>query len=196
VVVVRLAALATVTFAACTPDVPSGVYYCGPERACPPDLVCDDSTAVCVLEDEAEGFACGEDATLPEPDDTLALATDYGARGCGFQPVTSEGCLDHPADVDHVAFTSSLDCDVRPFEAKVRYPVAFAPVVLELLDDAGEVLATGEVCVELDATGQAHACIETDLPEDTAHVLRMRRVDGSPDCDGTCRYNRYQLSIQ
>ena len=192
----RCAALALVLLAACAPDIPGGVYYCGPERACPSGLVCDDSTAVCAYENEAEPFACGEDANLPEPDDTLALATDYGARGCGFEPVTAEGCLDHAADLDHIEFTSSLDCDVLPFEAKVRYPVAFAPVVLEVLDGDGEVLATSEVCVDLDDTGQTHACVEATLVEDTAHFLRMSRIDGSPDCDGACRYNRYRLSIQ
>lgn len=192
----RWSALALVVLASCAPEVPGGVYYCGPERACPPDLVCDDATAVCVYEAEADPFACGEDANLPEPDDTLALATSYGPRGCGFAPVVSEGCLDHAADIDHIAFTTSLDCDVRPFEAKVRYPIAFAPVVLEILDEAGEVIAAGQECVDLDETGQTHHCVELDLPEDTAHYLRMQRVDGSPDCDGTCRYNRYQLSIQ
>lgn len=194
--VMRIGFLAVVAVAACTPDVPGGVYFCGPEQSCPPDLSCDQVTAVCVYPEEAEPFECGENSNLAEPDDTLVLADDLGQRGCGFETVVLDGCIDHEDDVDHIGMVSSLDCDVRPFEAKVRFSIAFAPAVLELLDDAGEVIATSEICNELDDSGQVQACIETSVPEDTQVYLRIRLLDDAPDCGGRCRYNRYQLSIQ
>ena len=193
--VTRLACLALLAAAACTPDIAGGVYYCGPERSCPPDLSCDEVTAVCVYPVEAEPFECGEDTGAAEPDDTLPLADDLGQRGCGAGAVAFEACLDHADDIDHVALVTSLDCDVRPFEVRMRYPVAFAPPVLELLDEAGAVIATAEVCTELDDAGQAMSCLETNVPENVPVYLRVRLEPGVLDCDGRCAHNRYQLSI-
>jgi hypothetical protein len=194
-VVIRLVVLALLATAACTPDIQGGVYYCGPERSCPPDLACDEVTAVCVYPGQADPFACGEDGNLTEPDDSPDAAYDLGARGCGLQPTGIEGCIDQAGDVDHLEMLTSLDCDVRPFEAKIRYPVAFTEVTLEVLDAAGDLVATGEVCVELDELGQAHTCVDTSVPPDETMYLRVRLRDGAPDCDGGCGYNRYQLSV-
>jgi hypothetical protein len=190
----RLASLALVAAVACTPEIPGGVYHCGPERSCPPDLSCDGVTAVCVYPGEARPFQCGEGASVAEPDDTLPLAAPLGRRGCGFESVVLEGCVDHADDVDHTGFTTSLDCDVRPFEARIRYPIAFGPVALELLDDAGEVLAAGAVCDELDDTGHVQVCLQASVPEDVPMYLRVR-LEGALDCDGRCAHNRYRLSI-
>ena len=191
----RLVLLAVASAAACTPDIAGGIYRCGPERACPPDRSCDEVTAVCVYPVEAEPFACGEGTGAAEPDDTLPLADDLGPRGCGLDPETLDRCLDHADDVDHLRLQTSLDCDVRAFEARIRYPVAFAPPVLELLDEAGEVAATATVCDELDDTGQVMSCLETSVPEDVTMYLRVRLDPGVLDCDGRCAYNRYRLSI-
>jgi hypothetical protein len=176
--------------AGCEPEIGRGSYHCGPERLCPPDLVCDGVTAVCTVEHEALPFECAEGSTDTEPDDQLDAPYDIGVAGCG-EARTMAGCLSDDADVDHLAVTPPAGCEELGLE--VRYPVAFAPVLLEVIDD-GTVVATSEVCEELDEAGRAVACLSAAVTAEAGYVVRVRRGDGG-DCDGACAYNRYDLSI-
>lgn len=179
---------------ACEADIGSGVYFCGPERACPPGLGCDDATAVCVFPDEVRPFTCGDGANEYEPDDDLAAAGDLGVAGCGAVSVNERMCIDELDDVDHFAIVTPPSCD-GVLDVEVRYPVAFAPLALELVDDGGDVIATAEVCDELDDGGEARLCATASVSPDQRVVVRVDAAAGGPDCDGSCGYNRYQLSI-
>jgi hypothetical protein len=194
--VTRLALALALAAGGCTADVPGDVYFCGPERACPSGLECNDATGVCAYEDQLEPFACSAEASAAEPDDTTALAQDLGQLGCGSTPVFVDGCVDHGADVDHVEVLTTVDCGERPFDVTMRYPVAFAPPVLELVDAAGDTVASASICEELDDSGQARACIETSVPENETMYLKVHIPEDVSDCDGGCRFNRYQLSIR
>jgi len=199
VVVVRRAGLAAVALAAaaCDPEITSGVYLCGEERGCPPGLVCDGVTTECVYSGEAASFQCAEGSNDGEPDETLDAAWDLGTGGCGvFPPIELPGCVDNAGDVDHLAVVASVDCEgARVFEVKLRHPIAFAPLSLEILDGDGAVVATGEICETVDDAGLVHVCAEVDAAPGDPLVVRVRLADGAPDCDGTCAYNRYLLSI-
>lgn len=192
---VRGAAIAAaLLLAACEPDIGSGVYYCGPERACPDGLRCDDATAICKFPDLAEPFTCGNGANDLEPDDDPAEAGDVGTGGCGAVSIVEVGCVDTADDVDHVAFTTPASCD-GDLEVIVRFPIAFAPVTVEVLDDAGTVLGTGAVCDDLDEFGQTRVCAEASVEPSQLVMLRIAAEPGGADCDGACAFNRYQLSI-
>ncbi len=190
----RAAALALLALAACEPDIGSGVYFCGPERGCPTDLQCDDATNICVFPDEVGPFTCGDGANEFEPDDDLSTAGDLGTAGCGAISVNERMCIDELDDVDHFAFVTPASCN-GVVDVEIRFPVAFVPLTADLVDDGGDVLATATVCDELDAGGDFKLCLSADVDPDQRVVLRVQAEAGGPDCDGTCGFNRYQLSI-
>jgi hypothetical protein len=187
-----LGALGALALAGCEPDITAGSYYCGEEMACPETLRCDGLTAECVYPDDAEPFVCPPGSNELEPDDALDAPGSLGTRGCGLA-VTELGCVDTSADVDHLAFTTPAGC-TGTLELRVRYSLAFAGLELDLLDPDGTVIAAGDDC-GLDTAAQLTTCLSTTATPDTDYVIRIRIPDGTPDCDGLCSFNRYQLSI-
>lgn len=190
-----LAALAV----GCTPDIGRGTYFCGPERLCPPDLECDDTSFTCEVPSEAAAFACPEGTELTEPDDSLAEATDLGDLACGSpDPLyDASGCIPGAGDVDLYRFRYDDVCSGSDphIEVAVRYPIALVPLTVELLDESGAVREAGELCTPSgDRTGTDRLCIETPLASGV-YYLRIRAADGAPDCDGTCHYNSYRANM-
>lgn len=183
-----IAALALLA-GACAPEITAGAYYCGPEEACPDDLFCDGPTATCVYASQVQPFFCE-----PDLDDVPADARDVGVGGCGASSLVLDGCLDTGGDVDHYEIVTPAGCD-DPLQAIVRFPVAFAPLAVDLLDAAGAVVATGEVCDDLDEAGQTRVCLQVTAQPDTVYVLRIRIPDGAPDCNRGCAFNRFAISI-
>jgi hypothetical protein len=193
----RLLIASFVALAACSPQIDKGTYYCGPERLCPPDLSCDDPTFTCDAPSLAERFSCPVDSEGFEPDDSPGDAQDAGKTSCG-QPLLSEqlGCIDDAADLDHVSFEYDAECvgDDPHLEVVLRFPVAFVPLTLELLDDSGSVIETGVLCTPSgDHSGSDYLCLEARPPAGH-YVLRVQAADG-PDCDGDCHYNQYYLQV-
>jgi hypothetical protein len=192
--------LCALTAAACTPEIGSGTYFCGPERFCPPEQVCDDSSFTCVNPLLAEPFSCPDGSQAAEPDDVLADARDLGVLTL-TQPTVlgaQAGCIPTADDVDLV----ELECDATcaesggRLEITARYPVAFLPVGVELLDDTGNVLVSAELCTpSVDYTGMDYLCIDHD-PSVGVYYVRAAGVAGAPDCDGGCGFNRYSLDIK
>jgi hypothetical protein len=185
--------------AACTPDIGTNTYFCGPERLCPPDLECNDADVTCELPSLTEAFACPDQANNAEPDDDLASARDLGPLMCGvFDPLLDEpGCVPAVGDVDLYRFDYDDECTGGDphIDVKVRFPIAHVPLTLELLDSEGAVLEVGELCTASnDQTGMDRVCLESRL-ENGTFFLRVRAADGGPDCDGTCHYNRYQIAF-
>jgi hypothetical protein len=179
---------------ACSPDITSGTYYCGDEQACPPELSCDGPTAQCVYPQDVEVFECPAGSNDAEPDDDVAAAADLGVGGCGAIPVTEVGCIDAGGDVDHATLTIPSSCP-NGLDLKLRYPLAFMPLQLELLDADGTLVEAGTICAEADTSAQVTTCLSASVEPDTTYVIRVRPADDAPDCDGACAYNRYQLSI-
>lgn len=183
---------------ACEPEISGNTYYCGPERLCPPDLVCNDSEHVCNLEALYEPFACPAGSEQFEADDTLENARDLGNTTCA-QPLLSQwhGCIDNAADVDLYAFTHETTCsgDDPHMELTLRFPIAFAPLRLEILDASGEVVATAEDCTSsADLTGTYARCVRLE-PSQAAYFVRVSAPPGVPSCDGACAFNEYVLDI-
>ncbi len=187
------AAVASVLGAGCSPEIGSGSYYCGPERACPEDLRCDEASALCVFVQQVEPFTCGPTANDHEPDDGVADAFDLGVAGCGGFSILQTGCIDSATDVDYLTGVTPAGC-AGDLDIRLTAPVAFMPVQVELLDDSGAVVAGGAVCVEADDDGEQQVCLSAELGASAGFQLRVQRAEGG-DCGGACAYNRYALSI-
>ncbi len=191
-----LLALATGALAACTPEIGSGAYYCGPERLCPPDFACDDNSYTCIYPFQVEPFACPDGSEADEPNDSLAQADDLGPLTCGSSILDATGCvLGDDADYYRMDSASSCSGNDPHLQIKLRFPVADVPLELELLDDSGAVVTTGEDCTPQDNfSGRTHLCIRF-VPDTGVYFVRVQRQADGPDCDGACNFNQYQLDI-
>lgn len=189
---------ALVVCAACEPEIGNSTYFCGPERLCPPDQVCDDNSFTCVGPTVAVPFACTDDANVAEPDDLPSMALTTGALACGVSPLDlSLGCVESVDDEDYVTFDFDVDCngsDPR-LEITLSYPIALVPLSLELLDANERVVAEGELCTrDANFSGMDSVCIEMLPPAGTYFVRVSSDRDGG-DCSGDCHFNQYTLSI-
>ncbi|MCP4449259.1 MAG: hypothetical protein GY811_28595 [Myxococcales bacterium] len=202
---IAMAAAAVFSLASCKPEISGNTYFCGPDSLCPPNLVCqlggtESFTYSCVLPGEADSFACPVPSADQEPDDSPAQARDLGDIACGEQvQFQNWGCIEDGEDIDTFRFTRPTDCNaVAPrVKATLRFPLGAAPLALELRDESGEVLSTGETCTsEQDNSGTEQVCVDhPNSPIGTYTLHVVLDADGNADCDGNCRFNRYQLVI-
>ncbi|HTM21976.1 MAG TPA: hypothetical protein VL172_15750 [Kofleriaceae bacterium] len=185
------------TLAACSPDIGSGTYFCGPERLCPPNLGCDDSTYTCMRPAAVEPFACPEDAEAAEPDGSTDQADQRGDLVCGGAVSQPDGCIADGDQIDVLAFTVPTTClGADPHLAvTLRFPIALVPLRVQLLDAGGQPLAAGQECTpDDDFTGKLYQCIETPLdPGD--YFLQVDIDPDGGDCGGDCRHNSYSLDV-
>ncbi len=194
----RTAVLFALATAACSPDIGKGTYFCGPERFCPPDMACDDPTYTCDSTRLAERFSCPTGSNGLEPDDSGAEASDEGTVTCGAAVVTDRiGCMEGEGDEDFLSFDIAGECvgDNPHLTVTVRFPIAFVPLAVDLLDETGATLAEGEPCTPSgDRTGNDRLCIDRPL-EPGRYFLRVRAAPDGPDCDGDCHYNQYTIIV-
>ena len=194
----RLAAGCMVALVACTPDIGKGTYFCGPERFCPPDMECDDPTYTCDSPRIAQRFACPAGSEALEPDDSRGQASDEGELGCGASLIGERvGCVDAEGDEDFLAFDLTGECvgENPHLEVTLRFPIAFVPLSIDLLDESGATVIEGMACTQSgDLTGNDRVCIERDLAPGR-YFLRVRAAADGPDCDGDCHYNQYTIIV-
>ena len=193
-VVAALAAAA----AACSPEIGKGTYFCGPERFCPPDMACDDPTYTCESKRLADRFTCPPGSDALEPDDSGGEASDEGILACGAMLVGERvGCMEGEGDEDYLAFDVTGECvgDDPHLEVTLRFPIAFVPLAVDLIDDSGDAVEEGVPCTPSgDLTGNDRVCIDRPLAPGR-YFLRVRAAPGGPDCDGDCHYNQYTIIV-
>ena len=197
--------IAAAALAACKPEITGNTYYCGPEARCPPNLSCqlgalDTFAFNCVIPRSSEPFRCPEVTLDREPDQASDDAYSLGLLPCGDQITsTNWGCIEDGFDVDHFAVLMEDVCvGSNPrFKASLRFPIGAAPLLLELLDESGEVLATSKLCTpEADTTGTDLQCLEeAGLPTGQYRLRVTIDDDANADCGGDCRFNHYQLFV-
>jgi hypothetical protein len=184
---------------ACTPEIGTGAYFCGPERSCPPDQACDEPTFTCVTPLSAESFRCPDGSETFEPDDELGDARDLGALVCGqalFGGGTN-GCIASVGQIDTYAFSGN-DCPgarAARVGLTLRFPTAFAPLELVLLDSNGTVVGAGLSCgAGQDFGGLDAVCLEMPV-DNAAYFVRVSLASDGPTCDGGCAFASYLLDI-
>lgn len=195
----RLVLVVVLGVAACTPEIGPGTYFCGPERLCPPELSCDDTSYTCVAPTSVQPFACPMGFDDAEPDDDMANAQDLGELECGLPAIQNgASCVVDGDPADYYKFVYNQDCQgSNPhLQIRLRYPIALVPLQVELLDDSGSVLAAGEICTSpIDTSGRERLCIDIPPVTGTTYFVRVARPADAPNCDGDCDYNQYLLDI-
>jgi hypothetical protein len=192
----RSLALAFVSLAACSPDIVSGAYLCGPEGMCPPDDSCDGVTDTCVLASRAEPFTC-EDQTERPGDDSPGSATQIPALACVSAPYSAHGCMPAGDAADWFAVSTPPECGAVEVQARIEYPVAYEHLAMQLWDLGTNTMVGGDADCASSIGDPAHVerCIEVPVtPGHDYGIAILPTAEGS--CDGHCAYNRYYLTVQ
>lgn len=174
-------ALILLVVGACSPDIQSGAYYCGADEACPPDLVCDGTTNLCVAPAEVTAFSCAEGPAL-------------FPSGCGAVTLESNGCVMAAAGHDTFTFATDATCSMA-FDVMISEPIAFMPLGFTVKDGGGTVVATGAPC-HIAHGGNVDVCATFTGGMGAAYTIDVAAADGAPDCDGACAFNRFAVSVQ
>lgn len=188
-----IAAFACISLAAaCSPDVYPDVYLCGPEQLCPPEQACSPRTETCRDPRDAEPFECPLESNVAEPDDLDAQARAV-TLGCAGNAVELSGCIIDGEDLDQLLLTIDNACVGNRVELTIRQALTFAPVAVNFTDIDGTALAVTSCPTAPDTGGDASDCLAVDSISNQVRVTLTAR---QPDCDGTCAFNRYALSIR
>jgi len=185
-----------VLVAGCSPEIASGSYLCGPDKACPPSEACDGVTDTCVLESSEQPFACDLGTEFPG-DDTSATAQQIPALACVSPPYQVSECLPMGDMADWFAFATPANCSSVEVQARILYPVAYEGMNLELWDlAANSQIGTDVPCADsINDPAHVERCIKLTIPPGGSYGLLVK-PNGQGDCDGACAYNRYSLSVQ
>lgn len=182
--------------AACEPEVAPGTYLCGPEELCPEGMVCNGPDNVCVHPTKQQAFACTNENKDVPGDDGPATAQVLGEMACVSLVRETRGCLPIGDVGDYYTFRVVDGCTSTKVLAGVVYPIAFQSLTMQL----GKL---GETPVTIDSpcaasrphdVGDAVACLEAPVGPGT-YVLGVI-PDGTGQCDGQCKFNRYGLAVQ
>jgi hypothetical protein len=180
--------------AACSPDIPSGSYECGPNAACPEGQACDGPTNTCLAPSNAGAFAC--DPMLEHDDNTQATGTTVSNLACVSAVFSQAGCLAPNDGQDWFQLTAPSNCNGLEIKVSVAYPVAFEPLAIVLTDASGAQLATDSTCKNPPPGGDDSRCVTQTITSGSAYAIAVKPLGMGDDCDGTCNFNRYTLSVQ
>jgi hypothetical protein len=190
----RASLILLAALAACSPDIPTGSYECGPNSACPTGQACDGPTNTCVIASTATAFAC--DSTLEHDDNTPATGTAIPPLECVSPVFSQAGCLAANDGQDWYQLAAPAGCTTLEVKINVAYPVAFEPLALVLSDGSGAQIATDTACKNPPPGGEDSRCITQNLTPGTAYAIAVKPLGKGDDCDGSCNFNRYTLSVQ
>jgi len=188
-------ALVLLALAACTPDIASGSYLCGPEGACPKGQACNGPDNTCVLTSTVQPFACAADLDF-EPDNTATEAHALTNLTCVTTPFSNNNCMPSGDTADWLKFTAPTNCIAVEVEARLAFPVAFEELGLELWDlDRNAKVADEAMCLQGADVGLERRCLDFTLAGGTTYGIKVYPT-GEGTCDGACAYNRYLLGVQ
>jgi hypothetical protein len=176
---------------ACTPEIAPGAYNCGPNGLCPSGTVCNPADATCVLKNSVQPFACSPVTT----DDAPETGTPLGSFACVSPPTVEDGCLINGDAGDWFQFDTPGNCTTVKVVARVTFPVAFENLGLEFSDGS----LPQSVDTPCDGAGsdaaQVTRCFEKTLTPGQHYAIAVR-TNGEGDCNGSCTFNSYSLSVQ
>jgi hypothetical protein len=88
-------------------------------------------------------------------------------------------------------------CAALAVDVQVTYTIAFEPLAIDLFDGTGTSnVATGGECAHKTTIvgGDDGMCIHAALASGSTYALQIHPAGGG-DCQGTCNYNRYTLTL-
>lgn len=181
--------------AACTPEVASGSYLCGPEQLCPEGMACNGPDNTCVTDFVALPFECGM-VSEQEPNNTALTAQDFGQPPCVSSPAEVKGCAAGSDVEDWYQLRVPSNCGAVQVEARATFPIAFEPFVLEVRGDDDSVVATSAPCsFTSEDSGHTQECVKAAAAPGGHYSVRIARA-GKENCGGACANNRYTVVIQ
>jgi hypothetical protein len=194
-VLMRTLAMFVLAATACTPEIVSGSYLCGPNASCPEGLVCNGPDHICVSPSLEEGFAC-EPELETEPDDTPANAHAIPTADCISTPTSLDSCMPEGDTADWVRFVAPVGCS-RDVDARVSFAIAFQRLGIELWDlDRNEVIAEDGECTTGGLVGgDEQRCLTAPVVGGTSYGIQVVPA-GDGNCDGECAFNRYTIKVQ
>jgi hypothetical protein len=185
-------------FGGCAPDIATGVYICGDEQLCPTGKTCNGADNTCVNIGTAEPFACLA-TELHEPDDTIAQAFPLPALGCVSTAFIDHGCLNVDDNANWYAFSVPDNCSAVEVDARIDFLSSSEILGLQLWTDSGAssaMIGADTMCAAgVTAPGTDARCIKMTLAPGDSYGIVVAPT-GDANCSGTCRFNRYQLTLQ
>ena len=192
--ILLIAVLASV--AACSPDIASGSYLCGPEGDCPEGQACNGDDNICVLAGAAKPFSCT--AKMPtEPDDTAAQGFVLPNMTCVSVPFVNQNCMLQGDTEDWVAVSGSDGVHGSPGDQR-------ASRFRSRSSGSASSSGTSTRWRRSPRTRRARRKARQATRSAASTSRSTRGVNygikthpaGDGTCDGQCAYNRYTLSVQ
>jgi hypothetical protein len=175
------AVLIALAFAACTPEIQGGSYYCGVEAQCPEGLACDGATHTCVPPIDVVPFACSEGAAMPTP-------------SCPPDTLGTHGCVMTAAAHDQVVLHAPAGCASK-MSAQLTFPLSFMTLTATVRDSGGTAIATSAPC-HSEHGGLVEACVDFAAEAGQTYTFDVAASDGAPTCGGACAFNEFDLAVQ
>lgn len=190
------AAILAIALSACTPNVFSESYLCGPDSVCPEDQACNGPDHTCVLASKAQPFTCAP-TMITEPDDTSDQAHVLQTTSCQAVPVSEGNCMLANDAEDWVKFQVPSTCSATvQVNVVISYPIAFEQLGTELWDlDHNTKIADDGECKKKAEVGEENRCTLQTLVPGGNYGIKVHPT-GEGNCDGNCSYNSYSLSLQ
>lgn len=184
-----------VLVAACTPDIVSGSYLCGPDSACPEGQACNGPDNHCVLASTAEPFDCMPERPT-EPDDTAGTAYELMGLMCPGVPVPLDNCMMQGDSEDWIKVKVPTECANAALTSRVSFPIAFERLSLEIWNiDTNTKLGDDTTCANTGEVGEEQRCVQANVTPGGTFGVKVRPA-GDGNCAGNCSYNRYTLRVQ
>lgn len=189
-------ALSLLALGACTPEIVSGAYLCGPEAACPEGLACSPDSALCVSPGAVQAFSCGEDQTEVEPNNSVSTAQVVQALGCASALAEVGGCTPAGDGDDWFTFTVPSTCTTVVAKLRLSSSIAFQTLGVTLAGPNGSFEASAQACeAGFPDDGEVQVCLSQAVTPGATYTVHVG-PSGAANCQGGCPYNRYRLGMQ
>ena len=179
-----------VVLAACSPEVNSGVYLCGPNESCPPGEACNGPDNTCVLQGEEMVFECPPKTVMGGM--TIQQALALPQLTCAGQAFETQACAGSSSG--WFKLTTPTNCSSVAVQVKITFPIAFEPLVAQLWDaDANQMIGASASCAAT-VPGDASQCIMMTVMTAHSYAIEIAAAGGN-DCNGACAFNGYDLTV-
>lgn len=179
---------------ACSPDIASGTYYCGPEELCPEGQVCNGTDNICTIPANVQPFTC--DFPDRTGDDVPAQGLPLAGLTCVSGVRELHACLVDGDPGDWFQFDVPDNCNGVQIEARLTFAVAYEPVGIQLATEDGPGIDVETPCtVGVQDAGLDVRCFKQVVTNGSHHAIGLVHTN-TADCDGACAHNRYTLDFQ
>ena len=188
--------LALVVLGACTPEIVSGAYLCGPDGACPEDQKCNPASGICVSPGSVQAFSCGDDQTEVEPNNSQSGAQVIQGVSCASILAEISGCSPAGDADDWFVFAVPANCTTTVAHLRLSSSIAWETLGVTLSGPNGTFEGTATACdSSFPDDGEVQVCLAQPVTPGATYAVHVGPAGGG-NCEGDCPFNRYRLSMQ